>query len=76
MSFCSSLESTEATYEVDVSGRIIEMDGCEDNVRDGYIRLCYDGKDRTRCAILIMLRLVVYNYSRRMRRWYWRHLTL
>lgn len=62
-------------YEGYVSWRVIEMDCREDDVCDGDVGLCYNGKDGTRGAIWIMLRLVVYNDSRRGKRWYGRHLS-
>jgi len=62
--------------EIDVSRRVIKMDRGEDDVGDGDIWLCYDGENRTRSAILVMLCLVVYNNSWRLGRWYWRHLRM
>jgi hypothetical protein len=59
---------------MDVSGRIIEMDCGDDDVRDRDVWLCYDWENRARGTILIVLRLVVYDDPRCMRRWYWRHL--
>lgn len=50
------------------------MDCCDVNVGDSDVRLCYNGEDRARSAIRMMLGLIVNNDSRR---WIWgdrRHL--
>ena len=50
---------------------------CSDNdVRHCNVGLRYDGEDRTRGAVLIMLCLVVYDNPRCMGRWDGRHLRL
>jgi len=52
------------------------MDGGEVDMRYGDVRLCYNREDRARRAILIVLGLIVddYSWSRRRRR-YGRHWT-
>lgn len=49
------------------------MNCSKHDVRNRNIRLCYDGKNGTRCAILIVLRLIVYHDTWGRRRWYRRH---